>query len=391
MLLLTATRKRLILDPGTDPGTMTVLRHVASHTAWWRISASANEARGTTIVSEHTVTSAAKDLRIRRGVHTHAGAESITGRAGLVVRGVLHPITWAGAETVTIPKGSHADSDPVQITVEAGETIQTTWEAPGGGKYPSGVHMWDEEVARITSGGFAGVSPLNSKALSVGPHAILGLTTSDARSIVCLGDSILESGWMRRAAHATGAAWADLSQWAEGIPQSSLLGRLAPDDGPIFTLGLTEYGTNNRAMSVADTKAAMVSHWSWLTAGPVERLGQTTMTPYVAGGGDYSTLAGQTAIDQVWRNELNAWLRDGAPLTAGNPAEVGTAAAVRAGEAGHPLVGICDVAASVEQPNGTGLVWRVDRGALAVDGLHPTRAGADVLQEAAAPWIAAHI
>lgn len=386
--------------PPVDPATLTTLRQVATHTAWWRGSAAAGEG-GTTVISQHTATQPAKALRIRQGVHGWAGAENgVTGTAHIVVRGELHTLTWGGQTQVTVPPLQHRTSDPLDesVILAAGETFHVVWEAPAGAKYPSGHMQWDTPTKRIVPGTYQGApGQMDNKVLSGAPIGVYGLTDDSAPSIVCIGDSILESGWMRRAAHSVGAAWSDLSQWAEGITSKGLPGRLDTSDPPLYTLGLTEYATNNRSASPQAVATSLVTHWKSLVAGPVGRLGQTTMVPYVAGVGasgsaSLATLDGQVATDKEWRDTLNGWLRDGAPLIDGTPALTGGTGAVRAGSPSHPLIGVCDIAAATEATNSRGeLVWRVDKGQASADGVHPTRVGADLMEPTVTQWFRDHI
>ena len=386
--------------PPVDPATLTNLRQVTTHTAWWRGSTDAGP-EGSTVISEHTVAQPAKALRIRQGVHGWAGADNgVTGTAYIVVRGHLHPLTWGGQSQVTIPRLEYRTSDPLDesVVVAAGETIHVVWEAPAGARYPSGHMGWDTPTKRIVSGTYPGTpGAMSDTKMSGAPTGIYGLTDDSAPSIVCMGDSILESGWMRRAAHTVGAAWSDLSQWAEGIPGGRLQGRLDAADPQLYTLGLTEYATNNRSLAPQAIAGHLLAHWQGMTAGPVKALGQTTMVPYVAsvnasGSTNLATLDGQVATNKEWRDTLNGWLRDGAPLIDGAPALTGGAGAVRAGSPGHPLIGICDIAAATEATNSRGeLVWRVDKGQASADGVHPTPVGADLMEPTVTQWFRDHI
>lgn len=375
--------------PATDPATLTTLRHVTTHNGWWRTGASADPLTGNTTITRHTVTSPAKDLRVRWGSHTGV----VAGKGYLIHKGVEYPLTWGGVAETSIASGQFLTSDTVAgLQVEAGDVLHWAWESPAGAKIPSGALGWDTPQRARYRGGYAGLAPLTDSILSGSPQGIYGLTLTDTQAIVCLGDSILESGWMRRAAHAQGVAWTDLSQWAEGIPTTSLTGRLAATDQPLFTLGLTEYATNGRGFPWRDVAANLITQWVWMTAGPIQRLGQTTMPPYTSSTDGWTTINGQTATNVEWRNGLNGWLRDGAPISDGLFAETGTVGALRAGEEGHPLVGICDIAAAAEVTNSAGqLVWDVRLGTPTPDGAHPSQAGAALMEPVASAWFAAHM
>ena len=388
-------------DPPVDPATLTTLRQVANNSTWWRNSSLAG-ATGHTTITKHVIRSTANRLRIRQGVHGWAGADAgLSGYGGLVINGTYYRVTWGGDEKYTIPRLQHRTSDPLPDTliVTPGDTVYSVFEADPGSPSVTGSHGNRTESTQVKyAGPYTGVPALNGRGLSGGAIGIYGTTTADAKAVLCLGDSILESGWMRRAADANTVAWSDLSQWAEGITDKSLDGRLDPTDAQLYTLGLTEYATNNRNATIPEVARRLILHWKWLTGGPVERLGQTTMVPYTTkytadgGAGGFDTLDGQTETNPDWRNALNAWIRDGCPILDGAYAPTGTSGAVRAGQAGHPLVGICDIAAALETTNSRGeLVWRVDSGTPTTDGVHPTPVGADLMEPVARAWISAHL
>ena len=87
--------------------------------------------------------------------------------------------------------------------------------------------------------------------------------------------------------------------------------------------------------------------------------------------------------------QTRASLSRGAPGTLA-AAPVGASGVVRAGQEGHPLSGIVDIAAAVEQggtsaPTGK---WRVDLGPLGGDGVHPSGLGENVMAGPTADWVA---
>lgn len=375
--------------PLVDESALTVRRQVATHCTWWRTSTGTG-ATPVTLVTNHTITADAKDLVLRFGVHGWAGADDgLTGQTWVVHRGEVRQVTWGGQGIFRVPRLEFVDSDPVRITVAAGDLVQVVTEYPKNAVYPKGEMRWDTPTRGIAYGAFQQVPTVTEGNTSGSPVLITGLTAPTTVAVACLGDSILESGWVRRATHSLGFAWADLSQWAEGVPTERLGGRLSPSDSQIFTLGFCEYGTNNRRDK--NIEQSLLNEWEWLRNGPCQSLVQTTMTPYTSG--DFKTLDGQTVAesDRVFRERVNGWLRDGAPLDGGAPAPTGTSSptAIRAGSAGHPLAAICDVAAAVEKANVRGeLVWDTRAGQATSDGVHPTRVGADLMEPVAREWIA---
>lgn len=107
---------------------------------------------------------------------------------------------------------------------------------------------------------------------------------------------------------------------------------------------------------------------------------QATATPTVAdtAGNNCLTLEGQTVDNPRGPARLlwNAFLRDGAPCAPGSREHraIGSGGdTIRAGDPGHPLVAVVDMAAAVEHggaenPSGK---WRVDHGPIGGDGVHP--------------------
>lgn len=88
---------------------------------------------------------------------------------------------------------------------------------------------------------------------------------------------------------------------------------------------------------------------------------------------------------------MNDWIREGAPVDSNLAAvAVGTTAAgtLRAGDAGHPLVGYFETADAVETARNSGK-WKVDGTAnkYTSDGVHPNALGHQTMADASvAQW-----
>ncbi|MDR6954109.1 hypothetical protein J2X65_003477 [Ancylobacter sp. 3268] len=139
------------------------------------------------------------------------------------------------------------------------------------------------------------------------------------------------------------------------------------------------------AIALATMKTNMLALWRLgekYSVNPDTRRFQTTLTPETTSTDNFATANGQTARSGFStsgngvREQLNDWLRDRAPLIGGAPAPAltGASGAVRAGEAGHPLYGVFEVADQVETARNSGR-WKVDGTAnkWTADGIHPTR------------------
>ncbi|MDQ4502196.1 hypothetical protein [Sinomonas sp. ASV322] len=155
---------------------------------------------------------------------------------------------------------------------------------------------------------------------------------------------------------------------------------------------LSEYAINDMGTGLTTLQATAVKFWNQCKAAGAARVLQTTTLPQAASTDGFTTLAGQTPVaSTLTRQAWNAWLRDGAPLASGTPAAVGTAdpAAVRAGQSGHPLHAVVEVAQAVEDPAEPGK-WRVDKGPIGGDGTHPNALGHKVLGEALTTALGPH-
>ncbi|MCB4768908.1 SGNH/GDSL hydrolase family protein [Ancylobacter sp. Lp-2] len=145
-----------------------------------------------------------------------------------------------------------------------------------------------------------------------------------------------------------------------------------------------EHGVNDiNDTELSTIKALMVKLWlrGAGAARTGSRLFQTTITPETGSTDGWATLENQTALPGFSitgdgkREQLNSWLRDGAPIVDGAPAAIGTGGARRAGDGAHPLHAVFDVADAVESARNSGK-WKVNgtAGWLTTDGIHPTRA-----------------
>lgn len=372
-----------------DP-TLTTLRQVTNNARWWTNTQPVGSTTyGTTYRTPHDVRSPATGLVIEWGV---LGTGPNVVKAAIEINGTIHPVTWAGAPQVTLPVDKSMRSDPIAVTVAAGQTIYTRLYSVGP-QVPISLNMTDARCGQangdLTTVG-ADPIPANSTTLHA-PSGLYGLTQPTRRAFVILGDSICDSGWARNAAEQAGWAWADISQYAEPIPTGSrwLAGRLDPAAAYPFTHGLCEYGTNTlaNARDQAATQTALVAFWTHIASKGV-KLAQTTLTPRPTSTDTWTTLANQTPWTyETQRLAINAWIRDGAPLVSGAPVAAGTSGALRQGQTGHPLaLPYFDLADVWESSRDSGK-WRVDQGDITIDGTHPYPAAATLAQAALLPWV----
>ncbi|MDR6952696.1 hypothetical protein J2X65_002055 [Ancylobacter sp. 3268] len=155
----------------------------------------------------------------------------------------------------------------------------------------------------------------------------------------------------------------------------------------IFQLGINGMA----GLTVEQNKAAMLKLWSLAVpykVNPGTRFFQTTITPSCSSSNGFIDLGGQTVatgFEGGVRQAVNDWIRDGAPLIGGAPAETGLVGALRAGGEGHPLHGYFECADVWESGRNSGL-WIYDPVAnrWTLDGLHPTRAANIRMEESGA-------
>lgn len=226
------------------------------------------------------------------------------------------------------------------------------------------------------------------------PLALIGRTS--ARPAIILSDSIGEGlgdtsditdhvGMLARLLGPT-SAYINLSQSGDRLEllaqsDSKRLALLAYGRNVVCGLCVNDIGAGR---SLAQIKSDMVNLWvrarTQLPLGG--RVFQTTITPSCTSTDNFASLAGQAAAPNFslsgtgTREQLNDWLRDGAPLVGGAPAAATTPAALRAGSASHPLHAVLDMADAVESSRNSGK-WKVDGTASkwTVDGIHPSNHG----------------
>jgi lysophospholipase L1-like esterase len=117
---------------------------------------------------------------------------------------------------------------------------------------------------------------------------------------------------------------------------------------------------------LAQLQANNLSLWKALSSRQLKAF-QTTITP-----SSTSTNTVPAANDSV-RVAYNTWLRAGSPIDPAtkNAVAVGTAGALLAGQAGHPLEGYFEIADLGETARNSGL-WKAGYSG---DGTHPTSTG----------------
>lgn len=326
------------------------------------------------------------------------GTDSITVRAAVepVLGGTRIPVTLNGSKDMVIPPGGCVVSDPVGIDVVRGTYIWSwTWvSVASGAKFPRGAYALSSGVNEghnYTASGAPGtdVTLVGSRPTTINeyvycPAAITVLPVSpDTPVVAIIGDSISagtgdnQRGWPEASLDArysfqkVAYPSEQMSKWVDnnGATRYRRLSFLARVH---VTHILALHGRNDMDLNITVLKQQAVNYW--LTLGRYAKTWAHTITPYTSSTDAWATVANQTPFgtSETNRIDYNTWLRDGAPINVSTkvpvlPGLTGT----RAGEFGHPLTGILEIADLAESSRNSGR-WKAN---YTSDGLHPNTTG----------------
>lgn len=312
---------------------------------------------------------------------------------------------------VTITPGGFVNTQPVAIRIPKGATFYTNTlvvPATPGGQYPAGGIIIGaaavgekcnpNSATDYTTTANPGIA---SDQFAYGPVAVCAISPATVPSVGIVGDSIsvgagdatinmgYENGFIVRALNSqfpyiqaghngeSGGNWGEAN--ATDINRHRYRGPLVGSCDYIIQEHVTnDFGNNNK--TVAATQVSLISSWKQLAARG-GKVYQTTCTPRTTSTDAWATTLNQTGVNTRFgpeagagsdRQIFNVWMRDGAPILAGVAAAAGSNAVgtVRAGQAGHPLTGVIDSAAAVEEFNATTNTWAWKAG-WTTDGIHP--------------------
>lgn len=314
--------------------------------------------------------------------------------------GVFHRLTFGSAVRELIPGGSYRVSAflPVAIPDDA-EFWSNIWMSAA-----STVLFFNGTTAQVSANGEKGAVSTGevtdfttashtgaAQSYGLWPLALLGRTS--AKPVAILSDSVGEgvgdvsdgTDHVGMLARLVGPhhPYINLSQSGDRLElllqsHAKRLALLGYARNAVLGMGVNDIGAGR---SLAQIMADMVVLWSTAKAAllPGGRVFQATITPSTTSTDSFATLANQTAATHFsvagngTREQLNDWLRDGAPLLGGTAAAIGATGATRAGDGNHPLHAALDLADAVESTRNSGK-WRVDGTAFkwTGDGIHPS-------------------
>ena len=364
--------------PAVDTSTLTATdKQVAKLTIINGVSASKSPDGGETAVCRITFASDATNLRFWLRA-LPAGT-----RGTFHLGGGVYPLQAAGNPVMA----GEVLTDPIgDIVVAAGSSAELRLFFPAGSaKSVTKVPM--EKSGVLAGEHLVGGSLSASAAATFSPYGVIGDTTTQARSIMCDGDSILTKDWHRSVLVGAGFAVSDRGVWGIQVNSWDPLFGGALERSP-WDYFLFELGTNNSGNPQPATfQKAIDAMYRYADAGALGA--QTTLLPRSTSTDRWATVEGQTpSISPEWREDWNAWVRDGSPVDSQRRwVAPGTSGALRAGDPGHMLAFPCfDLAAAVEVPAAGSHVWAA--GSLTDDGTHPTDAGVALMRSAFSQYVA---
>lgn len=337
----------------------------------------------------HVIAVSATDLRIVVGNHYNANsntANEITVKIGIEYPlvsaiggggqvGAIMAVRFGGLSSVVVAPGGFAVSDPVPLTVLAGQImyIHTYVSVAAAGQvWPLDLYTWSSNWEGVTQG-----APAADLSLTFGiaqntqpcysPVAILGTPLSGHPACWALvgdsitygsGDSVNSLGYAARACNTASIGYMQLGEPGEQAANASSIGAYEKRAimGAGCTHALENYGRNDwgNSATLAQVQASRLAIATYFSARGVKVYAATNI-PGTTSTDGWRTTANQTVTGgEAVRVALNNWIRGGAPISAGVAVAVGTSGALLMGQVGHPYSGYFELADPVESSRDSG-------------------------------------
>lgn len=270
--------------------------------------------------------------------------------------GFAYPVFFNGMSPVLIGPGGFAMSDPLPISVVAGQALSIRTYvsvATSGMKWPATLTAYSNAF----EGYIANTNALASNtAITTGngakvysPCAILGTPVSGVatpRSWAAIGDSITygtgdnfhnDLGYFVRACNAASIGYMNVAK--PGEKAYDFVGLSTGSSGDSYyrlplavscSRAIEAMGTNDFAggLTLAQIQLAKIQIWTWLAQRGINTYA-TTILPKVTSTDGLTTTANQTVTaNESVRIALNTWTRDGAPMLNGVAVATGSNAPV---------------------------------------------------------------
>lgn len=297
--------------------------------------------------------------------------------------GTYYPVWFNGSRTVSLEAGGVVKSSPVALTIPEDTYFQVHTNPVGA--------AWSEALMPVRAAQNEGVQrgtttdrTMTSSGMTIAdgsvcltPNQIIAKMETPVNSVAIFGDSVAAglldtspAEYMGFVAIALGndvpwvhTAQPSISAFQFGYISGSMWRRMqASLEGitdVIDALGQNDVA-NAAPYSLAQIQASKVLIWTELQRRGI-RVWPTTITPKSDSSDSFATQANLSAAARQGaggtRIALNAWIRDGCPMTDGVAVATGTADALRTGDVGHPCAGYFEIADIVEV-NTSGVLTR---------------------------------
>jgi hypothetical protein len=350
----------------------------------------------------HTVSWAATDLRLvyvgwannsntaSPNYNDVEGPGSVTFGAAIEIGGTIFRVTFGGKAQTTLDAAGYVISDPLPLDVAAGDIVYSRTFVASGSYYTvkytgpfgtTGGGGWTV-TTDLTAPGSAAIADSTGNPLFA-PAAVVGKPTGTAsKTCLVVGDSIasgfgdynvVTTGRLLGNPAVTGGGFVNRAFYRDGI---GLLKVSTPGDAVSNFVGnaghsrrlafaeaagtmLCDYGRNDitNGRTLSQVQGDLLTAWGFGSKRGL-RVFQTTITPRTTSTDGWLTSGNQTSTgNESVRVAMNAWLRAGAPISAGAAVAVGTTGATLAGQSGHPLYGVLEVTDLVETARDSG-IWK---------------------------------
>ena len=280
---------------------------------------------------KHVVKAIAYDIQLLYGNFYHspsdapfdmAGPNEITIKASIELSsGTIYPLTFNGADSVTIKPGGTIATDPISLYLSVDDVIYTRTyvSVTSGQKFPTGQTTLASDGEGETSGDItvSGAYTSNAK-FAYAPFAIIGKTKSNSKGVYIFGDSISVGtgdsptaiGYIAKGVMNT------LPYSTMGLPSDVAYNAVNPYiyrklTTKYCTHAIVEYGINDlsKGQSLSQIQNNLIKIWTELKNRGL-KVYQCTITPKTTSTDSWATVANQTSFGQESvRVQLNNWIR----------------------------------------------------------------------------------
>lgn len=327
-----------------------------------------------------------------------AGLADLPIKVGLEVGGTIYRATFNGKVDATVSPLGVVTSDPIGVTIAAGTWFYVRTYINGISYYPnhysyiSGSGGFDATGTDLSAPGSGTIAEVDGTGVAFlhGPSVILGTPTASTKTVYGVGDSILygdydgtqlnpynatydkagRGGFLARAAKNQGFGLVNAGVGGEGAVNWGTAGWASRrlQFAKYCRTTVCNEGNNDvfGGATLATAQANLIALWTRMNQ-LGHRVFQTNMVPRTTSTDGWVTTGNQTTLAaETVRVQMNAWLRDGAPMSSGAAVATGTSGASRcayfsgntivaaASGAAHPLYGTVEFADTAESARDSG-------------------------------------